>query len=158
MPQFWVNKGGTWYQVKQLWVNRGGVWHRVKTAFVNRGGVWNNVFAGGAAATGSHLFNGQYGYVELSLNPDGTTNVGADWAAPVGSGASELWVKFTKAAGAASSSIGFGAWAQMASPRVLWLDGEGSYISSSGNYYVSTDGSDATVIGGGTWQLITENA
>lgn len=161
MAQFHIKKDGAWHKAKELWVNKAGTWHKARELWVKKDGAWQLLFSGGGSLTGAFM---SYTAIASSGSITWQTDGGAlgggiainPWLSPTGAGfGSAYHIRFTKAAGGATSAGGFGVWLPMSIGRSLGLNRAGAVTVSNGTYELSLDGG-TTVAGSGNWTIELE--
>ena len=143
--QFKVN--GAWHKPKKLWMKLNGVWVQMTNAqeptFVT---LRRSSFANSVPSP------------KLTFVSDGNclSDAGEPWlsAPEVGAG-SNYWIRIPTYTGniTAISRGTYNTWMQMDSNLTLTLINSGSFRTSSGNYYISTNVSGIPLLGVGSWEI-----
>lgn len=146
-----INKGGTDYTAKGFKIRLGATEHTSKGFWIKVQGTWRWVgFL--ATPTNAYLESSGFSYASITWYNSGATDLGVDWATPIG-GASGLYIKFVHNFYNSPGGSPVNTWLQMNTSRYLVLGHPSLKLRSEGDYYISTAGSDATIVGMGQWLL-----
>lgn len=158
-----INSGGIWKPFVNIFVKQAGVWKQVLNGYVKQGGVWKQFtssfivacsyigdafdYTGSSASIWVHFFDN--GRINTTFQ-DNTYNL--SWGTPFTTGiGANYWVKIVKSSGVTTGATGTmtpGVWYQLNVMQTYQLNVSSAFAARqfNGNYYISTDGTDAGII------------